>query len=298
MTLRDFGLFVLICLVWASNNIVSKYVVAVLNVPPFFYASLRFVIVAVLLSPWLRPIPRPFGRLAIVAVLMGCGNFGLMFVGLKTAAPSAAAVVMQLSVPITTLLSWIMLGERLNGRRLLGVSMAFAGAMAVIWDPHGVKVSLGLLYILAATALGALGAVMMKQIPNVRPLQYQAWVGFISVWPMIAMSLLLETGQWEAASAGGWRFAAAVLFSAIVVSITVHTIYFWLIQRYEANLIAPLTLMTPLGTIVLGVLIFHDRFDLRMAIGTLVALVGVVVIALRPNQAAMLLMRLRSPPPA
>jgi len=297
MSLRDFSLLVLICLVWASNNIVSKYVVAVLAVPPFFYAAVRFVVVAALMWPWLRPVPRPFGRLALVAFLMGGGNFGLMFVGLKTAAPSAAAVVLQLGVPMTALLSWLMLGERLSGRRLVGVAMAFTGAMAVIWDPAGLKVSIGLLYVLAATAVGSVGSVMLKQIPKVRPLQYQAWVGVISVWPMIAMTLLFESGQAEAATAGGWRFAAAVAFSATVVSIAVHTAFFWLVQRYEANLISPLTLMTPLATIALGVLIFHDRFDLRMALGTVVALAGMIVIALRPNQMATLLMRLRSPAP-
>ncbi len=58
-----------------------------------------------------------------------------------------------------------------------------------------------------------------------------------------------------------------------------------LIQRYEANLVAPLTLMAPLFTIALGVLITHDRFDLRMAVGSIVALAGVLVIAVRPNRA-------------
>ena len=36
MSLRDFGLLTLVCLVWASNNIVSKYVVSHLGSPPLF----------------------------------------------------------------------------------------------------------------------------------------------------------------------------------------------------------------------------------------------------------------------
>ena len=44
--------------------------------------------------------------------------------------------------------------------------------------------------------LGALmGAVMMKQMGGVRPLQFQAWVGFASFWPLAALSLWLEPGQ-------------------------------------------------------------------------------------------------------
>ena len=51
MSLRDFGLLALVCLVWASNNIVSKYVVSHLDVPPLFYAAVRFAIVALAACP-------------------------------------------------------------------------------------------------------------------------------------------------------------------------------------------------------------------------------------------------------
>ena len=84
------------------------------------------------------------------------------------------------------------------------------------------------------------------------------------------------------------------MFSAVVVSVAAHTAYYGLIQRYEANLISPLTLMTPLATIALGVAIMSDPFGPRMAIGTAVALAGVLIIALRPNQVAPLLLAWRN----
>ena len=70
-----------------------------------------------------------------------------------------------------------------------------------------------------------------------------------------------------------------------------HTLYYGLIQKYEATLISPLTLMTPLATIALGVLFTHDPFGIRMALGTALALAGVLVIALRWNQVLALLSR-------
>jgi drug/metabolite transporter (DMT)-like permease len=73
-----------------------------------------------------------------------------------------------------------------------------------------------------------------------------------------------------------------------------HTGYYFLIGRYEANLISPLTLMTPLATIALGVAIFHDPFGLRTALGTAVALGGVLIIALRRNQVMPLLLAIRN----
>jgi len=294
MSFRDFALLALVCLIWASNNIVSKFVVSTLGVPPLFYASARFLVVAVAVSPWLWPPPRPLWRLIVIALLMGGGNFAFVFMGLKTATPSASAVVGQLGVPITTLLSVAMLGERIRWRRGLGIALTFAGAMLVMWNPHGFAVSIGLIYVLIAAALGSLGAVMMKQMPGVRPLQFQAWVGFASLWPLMALSGLFEPGQLAAGLHAGWPFVAAALFSGLVVSVIGHTLYYALIQRYEANLISPLTLMTPLATIALGVMITHDPFDLRMATGSAVALLGVLVIALRRNQVAPLLLALRT----
>ncbi len=294
MSLRDFGLLALVCLVWASNNIVSKYVVSHLGLPPLFYAAVRFGIVALAASPWLLPMPRPQWRLIVVALLMGGGNFALIFIALKTSTPSAVAVVSQLGVPITTLLSMAMLGERIRWRRGLGIALTFAGAIAVMWDPHGFSISLGLLYVVGSAIAGSLGAVMMKQIEGVKPLQFQAWVGFASFWPLLLLTGLFEPGQVLAGLHAGWPFLAAVLYSGLVVSLGAHTAYYLLIQRYEANLISPLTLMTPLATIALGVAIFHDPFGPRMAIGSAIALGGVLIIALRRNQVMPLLMAIRN----
>ena len=115
-----------------------------------------------------------------------------------------------------------------------------------------------------------------------------------SITPDAALSAWLEPGAAAVAVASGWPFVAAVLFSGLIVSVVGHTLYYGLIQRYEANLISPLTLMTPLATIGLGVLITHDPFDARMAFGAAVAIAGVLIIALRPNQAMLLLLALRN----
>lgn len=290
MSFRDFGLLVLVCLLWASNNIISKYAVSYLEAPPLFYAAVRFAVVALAVFPWLLPMPRPAWRLLAVCLLMGGGNFALLFIGLRTATPSAAAVVSQVGVPITTLLSVLMLGERIRWRRALGIALTLAGALAVMWDPRGFVLSTGLMFVVAAAFAGSLGAVMMKQMEGVKPLQFQAWVGVSSVLPLAALSAIFEPGQVQAGLNAGWRFWAAAVYSGLVVSVGAHTLYYALIQRYEANLISPLTLMTPLATIALGVAILGDPFGPRMAIGTAIALMGVLIIALRRNQVMPLLL--------
>lgn len=286
MSLRDFLILVGVCLAWAFSNVLSKIVVDDWGVPPLAFAAVRFLVVVLATLPWLLPAPRPLWRIALVGVLMGGGNFALLFIGLQTASPSAAAVVIQIGVPITTLLSVLLLGERIAWRRGAGIALTLTGALVVMWNPDGLSLSRGLWFVAAAAAAGSLGAVLMKQIEDIRPLQFQAWVGFTSLWPLAAGSWLFESGQRASMAAAGWPFVAAIAFSALIVSVVAHTAYYGLIQRHEANLLAPLTLMTPLGTIALGVTITGDRFDLRMGIGTVLALIGVLIVALRPGKVA------------
>ncbi|MBX3479554.1 MAG: DMT family transporter [Caulobacter sp.] len=283
MALRDFFLLMAMCLIWASNNIVSKIVVSDMHVPPLAYAAVRFALVAVLTLPWLLPAPRPVWRMIVIAQLIGGLNFALLFIGFKSATPTAASIIVQLGVPMTTVLSMVMLGEQVRWRRGIGMALTLAGAVMVMWNPTGVSMSVGLWLVAAAAFAGSLGAVMMKQMEGVKPMQFQAWVGFSSVWPLALFSLLFEHDQLPLALQAGWPFIGAVIYSALIVSVIAHTVYYHLIQKYEATLISPLTLMTPLATIIMGVLITKDHFDIRIAIGAALALIGVLIVALRPN---------------
>jgi drug/metabolite transporter (DMT)-like permease len=280
VSLRDFVILVGICLIWAANNVVSKLVVGMWQVPPLFYAALRFAIVALVTLPWLRPMPRPPWRIVLVGLLMGGGNFALLFIGLQSVSPSEAAVVAQAGVPMTTLLSIVMLGERIHWRRALGIALTLVGVLLVVWEP-GIAVSAGMITILAAALSGSLGAVLMKQMDEVAPLRFQAWVGMSSLALLLPLSALLERQGWFHAVAAGWPFVGAVLFSALVVSVLAHTAYYVLIQRYEANLLSPLTLITPLATIGMGIAITGDRLDARTIAGSAIALIGVLIVALR-----------------
>jgi len=284
MRLRDFALLVAICLTWGSSNVLSKIVVGQWHIPPLFFAAARFAIVFAVTIPWLLPVPRPVWRIVLVGALMGAGNFALLFLGLRTASPSMAAVVIQASVPITTLLSVMILGERIHWRRGAGIALTLAGVLLVVWRP-GFVISTGLLFVLGAAFAGSLGAIMMKQMDAVAPLRFQAWVGLTGVVSLGAASAVFEGHQWQASLAAGRPFLAALLFSALFVSVCAHSAYYWLIARYEANLLAPLTLMTPLSTIALGVMVTGDRLDARMIVGAVLALLGVLVIALRRGTA-------------
>lgn len=284
MSLRDFLFLVAICLAWAVNNIISKLVVSAWHVPPLLYGALRFGIVLIAVLPWLLPMPRPGWRIVLVGLLMGGGTFALLFLGFKSVSPSEAAVVSQAGVPITTLLSIVMLGERIHWVRALGISLTLVGVLLVVWEP-GFSVSTGMLLVLAASTCGSLGAVLMKQMDEIAPLRFQAWVGLTGFAVLTPLTLLLDGNSWHFAREAGWPFLAALLYSALVVSVVAHTAYYVLIQRYEANLLSPLTLITPLATIGLGMAITGDRLDPQMIAGTAIALLGVLIVAVRRTRA-------------
>ena len=278
---------VLVCLIWATNNIMSKLIVGTLHVPPLFFTALRFALVALVTLPWLLPMPRPVWRILLIGLFMGGGSFGLMFIALYWVSPSEAAVVVQASVPITALLSIVMLGERIRWRRGLGIALALAGVLLVMYQP-GFRLSAGMLFLIASAICGSFGAVMMKQMGDIAPLRFQAWVGLVGLCVVGPLSLLVEPGALDAAIAVGWPIVACVLYAALVTSVFAHTAYYFLIARYEANLVAPLTLLTPLMTIALGVWITGDRIDTKMIVGSAIALTGVLIIALRSRSAPLI----------
>jgi drug/metabolite transporter (DMT)-like permease len=283
MQLRDIAVLVAVCLTWGLNSIVSKIVVSQMGVPPLFYGTLRSLVIMLAVFPWLFPMPHPRLRLIAATFLIGGGSFAIYFVGLRDATASSAAIVGQIGLPITTLLSVVMLGETIRWRRALGMALALGGTLLVVWDPAGLNLSKGLILVAVSAAAGSLGAILMKQIKGVRPLQFQAWAGLSAVFPLALASMLLETGQVASGMQGGWTLICCVAFSALVVSVVAHTAYYWLIHRYEANLIAPLMLLSPLSAIGFGVALLGDHLDTRMIVGAAITLIGVLIIALRPN---------------
>jgi O-acetylserine/cysteine efflux transporter len=281
LSLRDFLILCLICFVWGVNIVITR--VIVVDVPPLFYAALRFVLIAVVLLPLIWPPPRQLGLVLTAAMGVGALNFVFLFAALATGTASSVAVALQLGLPFTTILSMAFLGERIGWRRGLGMGCAFAGVLILAYDPDGFGLSLGVVFAALAALAGSIGGVVMKRMDEVPTFKLQAWVAMAS-WPVIVpLTLLFEERQWEAAFAMGWPFWGALAFSVLCVSIFGHGLFYRLLRRYEATLISPLTLMTPVWAMALGVMVLGEPFTAQLAAGAGMALFGVGLIAVRPN---------------
>ena len=252
--------------------------------PPIFFAGLRFFGVAILLIPFLRPIPKDIKTLFLISFFIGSGHFALLFIGLANAEASAASVVSQLGVPFSTLMSIAFLGETIGWRRGIGIVLAFVGVLLIAIDPTSFSVSLGLLYIVGAAFIGSIGGILMKRMSPVSALQMQVWIGMFSFAPLFIASSFLEKAQWSTYMAGGWSVWLATLFAVVGVSIFGHGAFYHLIKKYDISLLSPLTLMTPIWGVVLSIILLKDTITAQLILGSIISLGGVFVIAIRTNK--------------
>ncbi|MEO1476132.1 MAG: DMT family transporter [Pseudomonadota bacterium] len=283
MGFRDFVLLFAVCFVWGLNIVVTRWVVADASVPPIFFAAIRFLFVGLLLVPFLRPVPKDLRTLFLISFFIGSGHFALLFVGLANAEASAASIVGQLGVPFSTLMSMAFLGETVGWRRGLGIMLAFAGVTLIAVDPESFQISIGLLYIVCSAFIGSVGGILMKRMQPIPALQLQAWIGLFSFAPLFALSAFVETGQWQAYSAGGAPVMIATAFAVIGVSIFGHGGFYELIKKYDISLLSPLTLMTPIWGVVLSIILLRESLTLQLIMGAVISLGGVFVIAVRQN---------------
>ena len=283
MNTTSLGLMVLVNLAWALNVVVTKLAVGPLGMPPLFYAGARSVIVVAALAPWLRPVPRDLWRILLVGLAISGGSFALLFMGLTTASPSAAGVVSLSGAPMTVLFAIMFLGERVRWRRAAGIGLTFGGVLLAMSAEASLEANSGVLLVFASAVVGALGGVFVKRL-EIGSIRLQAWASVASVLVLVPLSLLVEPSAAPSLSAAPWELAACLAFAALVVSVGAHGVYFHLLQRYDANVIVPLTLLNPLFTIALGAWLTNDAVGWRLVTGGAIAVAGVAVIVVRPSE--------------
>lgn len=280
----DFGLLFVVCLVWALNLVLTRWTVTVADVPPIFFAGVRLGLVGLVLAPFLFPAPRQIGLMFLIGMGMGAVQFGLLFLGLANASASAAAVIGQLGVPITTIFSVMFLGEQIGWRRGIGIVMSFAGVMIIAIDPEKFTLTLGMIFLVLAAVSSSAASVLMKRIEPMSAMKLQAWVGTFSVIPLMTMSFAMETGQADAVLSGDPLIYLSTAFAVLAVSIFGHGTFYRMIKKYDVTLISPLTLMTPIWGVILGITMLGEPLTAKLVIGAVVALAGVGVIMVRPNR--------------
>ncbi|MBP7065987.1 MAG: DMT family transporter [Ferrovibrio sp.] len=278
-------MLIVICAVWGFNFVVSK--LAVTHFPPVFFTALRFCCLGLLLLPWLKLHKGQMTLVLQIAFFMGTMHFALMFNALKMARDvSVIAVVVQLGVPIGTMLAWAMLGETVRWRRGLGILLAFGGTVLMSFDPAVFSYGLAVLICLLSVVSMSYGQVLVRRIRQVDPLAMQAWIGVVSAPGLFVLSYLFEQGQVQASLTAGALEWSLLAYSVLGVSLFGHAGAYYLLRLYPVAIVNPGLTLAPVLGILSGVVFLGERLSERALIGAAITLVGVLIVTLRESQLA------------
>jgi len=271
-----------ICCMWAGNFLVSAWAIQFIEANT--YSAVRFLVVLLVALPLLRrPAPGSGWRLLGACWSMGALHFALLFAALgRSTDISSVALLMQIYVPMSTLLAVILLGERIGWRTSAGIGMAFIGVLVMGLDPVILAQLDVVLMVMASAFFLALGTIWMRQIQGVSVLSFQAWNALLSM-PLLAVFAWWLESPIETLTAAlhmPWVWAA-VAFSALGSSLIGHGSFYWLVQRHEVSRVIPFLLLVPLLAVLLGVVFWGDRPSPRLILGGSLVLSGVLWITLR-----------------
>ncbi|EPY02945.1 DMT family transporter [Magnetospirillum fulvum] len=275
MSPADWAGALAVAILWGGNVIAVK--VAVETLPPFLLMGIRFSIVALLLAPFFRPRRAQVPGLLALALVLGVGHFGLMFLAISGMDAATAAVAVQMTIPFSAVLAWLVYREALGWARTLGVGLAFAGILLLAGEPHASGVW-PLAVMAVSTLCWAVSNVMIKRVGLIDPLTINGWVALFAAPVLFVCSALFEQGQAEAIAATGLVGWAGLAYTVIGASLIAYTLWYWLVRRHSLNRIVPFTLLGPAVGITGGVLLLGEPLTWQKLVGGLLTVGGVAAV--------------------
>ncbi len=246
MPVTHLALALAVVAVWGTNFVVIKWGLA--ELPPFLLATLRFAMSSL---PWLLFIRRPatpWWRLAAFGVLLGAGQFGLLFLAMKAdISPGLASLVVQAQVFFTIALA----AQRLKPAQVAALLLAVAGMAWIGWRAWqgGAGVSpMGLLLVLSAAFCWAVANAVARGAGRVDALGFMVWSSLFAVPPLVLLSLAGDGGPavvGAALLAAGPTAWAVVAWQAVGNTLFGYGAWNWLLARHPPATVTPAALLVP-----------------------------------------------------
>ena len=298
--------FAIIYLVWGSTFYAIR--VGVHEVPPLLLAAARFTVAGSALFIWALaqgerlPNRREWAAITVVAVLIFVVDYGILFWA-EQRVPSGTAAVILATIPAFMALAEISLlrTERLTPRLGSALLVGLAGVVVLV-DPSlglgGAPVyALGAAGLLVSAISWSGASVLSKRLPmpssKVMSAAAQMLAGGLLLC-IIAAAAGEERGfRPGAVSMGAW---IALVYLIVPGSLIGFTAYTWLIHHQSPTKVGTYAYVNPVVAVVLGHFLGGEVLDIRTALGTVLVLVSVIVIATRRNAGAAA--ENEAPPPA
>jgi O-acetylserine/cysteine efflux transporter len=188
-------------------------------------------------------------------------------------------------VPFSLILAVIIYKERIRWPRITAVALCFAGVAVMGFDPAIAHESIALWLTVAASLCWAIGNLLFRKLAGVPVLTIHAWLAAISVPIIAAAAAVFEPQNLRAIPDLSWQIWASIAYSGLLASLLGHGGMSWLFQRYPVATVSPLTLPTPLMSVIIAVLVFGTPITTQMVIGGVLTIIGVAIITLRTAKA-------------
>jgi drug/metabolite transporter (DMT)-like permease len=236
-------LLALSSLCWSGNHLMGRAIAG--HVPPLAITTLRWLLAAALLYPFIRGhlardwplIRRHFGMLVYLALIGGAVFGALQFVGLQLTTALNVSVMNSLGPVFIAAAGAAMFRDRLTGGQFLGIAISLLGVLAIITklDPAvltHLSFNIGDILILINLALWGVYSASLRWRPAIHP------ASFMFIFCLIAGVAMLPAFAWEYST--GFVLQPTVLtFSAVVFVTLFSTIVAFASWTRGVELIGP-----------------------------------------------------------
>jgi O-acetylserine/cysteine efflux transporter len=236
--------------IWGTNFVVVAR--ALDELPPLTFVTLRFLFACL---PWVLLFPRPampLWRLAGFGILIGVGQFGLLFYAMDgRISPGVASVVLQSQVPFTIVLAALMRRQAVPARQLLALSVACAGVGLIAWraahDPFAAVSVAGVVLVVGAAASWSMANAIVMSAGRIDVLAFLTWSSGFAVLPLAALAIALDPPGalirvWYDTTAGAWF---AIAWQVFANTLFCYGVWNWLLARHAAITVTPFALLVP-----------------------------------------------------
>ena len=172
--------------------------------------------------------------------------------------------------------------DRLGWKRAGGIAIALSGielTAGLTDEAAGVDPFFLTLVVMAALAW-SISHIQVKRLGQIDSLTLNAWIALLAAPQLALGTVVIEGSNIDTLlSAGGWAWFA-IIYMAVGVSVFGYGVWYRLIQRYDVNQIAPLSLLAPTFGIGAGILLLGEPATPEKLIGGAMTLTGVAIVSL------------------
>ncbi len=262
-------------LLWGSAAIFTRW--GLDNASPIALLILRFsiaLIVLLLLAVFRKRFLPKHGtrkQVLLTGLLMIAGYSICYF---KAMAHGVTPGLMATIMGIQPILTLCLLEKNLQKERLLGLFIALAGLILLVWKSLTMSfiAPIGIFFALAALICITFGAIMQKNIQqaptDVLPLQY--------VVSLVVCLFIVPFEHFEIT----WnsQLIISVLFLGILISVVAQLLLYRLLSQGNIVNVTSLFYLVPVVTAILDFLILKNKLPLAGLIGMMAILIGLMLV--------------------